>query len=98
MRPGRPTQPVTLTLEERETLTRWSQRPKTAQALAQRARIVLGCAAGETHTALARQLRLTKQTVGKWRARFLATRLDGCSMSRARGRRARSPMRRWSAC
>jgi transposase len=77
MRRGRPTQPVTLTLEERETLMRWSQRPKTAQALAQRARIVLGCAAGETHTALARQLRLRKQTVGKWRARFLATRLDG---------------------
>ena len=48
-----------------------------AQALAQRARIVLGCAAGETHTALAGHLRMTKQTVGKWRARFLATRLDG---------------------
>jgi hypothetical protein len=77
MRRGRPTLPVTLTLEERDTLERWSRRPKTAQALAQRARIVLGCAAGETHTALAGHLRMTKQTVGKWRARFLATRLDG---------------------
>jgi transposase len=77
MRPGRPTTPVMLTAEERTTLEQWSRRPKTAQALAQRARIVLGCTAGETHTALARRLRLTKQTVGKWRARFLATRLDG---------------------
>jgi len=77
MRPGRPTTPVMLTAEERTTLEQWSRRPKTAQALAQRARIVLGCAAGETHTALARRLRLTKPTVGKWRARFLATRLDG---------------------
>jgi transposase len=77
MRPGRPTTPVMLTAEERTTLEQWSRRPKTAQALADRARIVLGCAAGETHTALARRLRLTKQTVGKWRARFLATRLDG---------------------
>jgi transposase len=77
MRRGRPTPPVTLTREERDTLERWSRRPKTAQALAQRARIVLGCAAGDTHTALAGHLRVTKQTVGKWRARFLATRLDG---------------------
>ena len=77
MRRGRPTLPVTLTLEERDTLERWSRRPKTAQALAQRARMVLGCAAGDTHTALAGHLRVTKQTVGKWRARFLATRLDG---------------------
>jgi transposase len=77
MRPGRPTTPVVLTVEERTTLEQWSRRPKTAQALAQRARIVLGCAADETHTLLARRLRLTKQTVGKWRARFLATRLEG---------------------
>jgi len=77
MRPGRPTTPVMLTAEERLTLEQWSRRPKTAQALAQRARIVLGCAAGETHTVLARRFRLTKQTVGKWRARFLAARLDG---------------------
>ncbi len=77
MRPGRPTTPVMLTAAERTTLEQWSRRPKTAQALAQRARIVLGCAAGETHTTLARRLRLTKQTVGKWRARFLASRLDG---------------------
>src|SRR5690349_14686191 len=77
MRTGRPTPPVTLTDQERETLDRWVRRPTTGQALAQRARLILGCAAGKTNTHVARDLRLTKQTVGKWRTRFLATRLDG---------------------
>jgi hypothetical protein len=45
--------------------------------LALRAHLVLGCAADETNTRAARQLRVTKQTVGKWRSRFLAKRLDG---------------------
>ena len=77
MRTGRPTPPVTLTTEERETLERWTRRPTTAQALAQRARMILSCAAGQTNTRVARELRVTKQTVGRWRARFLADRVDG---------------------
>jgi transposase len=77
MRIGRPTPPLALTDDERETLERWARRPTTAQALAQRARVILACAADETNTRVARQLRLTKQTVGKWRSRFLAKRLDG---------------------
>ncbi|MDP6423009.1 MAG: IS630 family transposase, partial [SAR202 cluster bacterium] len=36
MRPGRPTPPLELTDDERETLLRWSRRPTTAQALAKR--------------------------------------------------------------
>ncbi len=76
-RRGRPTPPVTLTTEERETLEQWARRPKSAQAVAQRARIILGCAAGQTNTTVARHLRLTKQTVGKWRSRFVAKHLDG---------------------
>ena len=77
MRTGRPIPPLTLTDAERETLERWARRAKTAQAVAQRARVILGCAAGRTNTAVAHELRLTKQTVGKWRHRFLARRLDG---------------------
>jgi len=77
MRIGRPVPPLVLSDDERETLERWTRRPTTAQALAQRARVILGCAANETNTRVARQLRLTKQTVGKWRRRFLDTRLDG---------------------
>jgi len=77
MRLGRPVPPIVLTTDERETLERWTRRPTTAQALALRARLVLRCAAGETATAIARDLHVTKQTVGKWRGRFVARRLDG---------------------
>ena len=72
MRTGRPTPPLTLTADERQTLERWTRRPSTAQALAQRARLILGCAAGKTNTRVAQELRITKQTVGRWRRRFVA--------------------------
>jgi transposase len=62
---------------ERRTLERWARRAKTAQALAQRARIVLACADGQLNTAIARRLGVTAQTVGKWRWRFQAKRLNG---------------------
>ena len=52
-------------------------RPKSAQALAQRSRIVLEAAAGNSNTVVARKLGITKQTVGKWRQRFVDQRLDG---------------------
>jgi len=74
---GRPVPELTLTAEERETLQSWAQRRKTAQALALRARIVLACAEGRNNTAVGSALRLCKQTVGKWRGRFVAKRLDG---------------------
>jgi transposase len=69
--------PLSLTNDERETLERWARRRTTAQALALRARMVLASAVGKTNTAIAHELRVKKQTVGKWRARFLVTRLDG---------------------
>src|SRR5262245_22223579 len=74
---GRPIPPLTLTRAEREVLEQWARRPKTAKAVAQRARLILGCAASRTNTVVARNLGPTKQTVGKWRARFLKRRLDG---------------------
>ncbi len=43
MRLGRPTPPLTLSDDERETLGQWARRSKTAQALAQRARMVVEC-------------------------------------------------------
>jgi len=74
---GRPVPKLTLTSEERETLERWARRPKTAQALALRARIILACAEGSSNSAVSVRMRLCKQTVGKWRGRFVAKRLDG---------------------
>jgi len=69
--------PLTLTDDERSKLTAWTRRPKTAQRLALRARIVLAAADGHTNTAIAADLRVTLPTVGKWRQRFLDRRLDG---------------------
>ena len=66
-----------LNAEEREALENWARRPKTAQATALRARLILGARPGQTNTAVARERRVTKQTVGKWRSRFVAKRLDG---------------------
>ncbi len=77
MRTGRPIAPLSLAAEERETLERWARRPKSAQALAQRSRMVLECAVGSPNLAVARKLGVTHQTVGKWRQRFLERRLDG---------------------
>lgn len=77
MRTGRPTAPLTLTMTERETLQQWTRRPKTAQALAQRARIMLTCAEGKTNLVVARAIRVAPQTVCKWRQRFVTHRLDG---------------------
>ncbi len=77
MRTGRPIPVLTVTTEERETLERWARRPKTSQALAQRARIILACANRKTNTEVAARLNITKQTVGKWRSRFLHKGLDG---------------------
>ena len=74
---GRATPPLVLTEEERETLERWVRRPTTAQALAQRARIVLRCAAGESNQAVAREIGVTRLTVGRWRQRFVTKRVDG---------------------
>jgi hypothetical protein len=45
-RTGRPKAELRLTVEERETLVRWSRRAKSSQALAQRCKIVLACAEG----------------------------------------------------
>ncbi len=66
-------------LSEREhsELSGLAARRKTAQALALRARIVLGCVAGGTDIEVAAGLGISRVTVGKWRRRFLAARLDG---------------------
>src|SRR3984893_3349490 len=77
MRMGRPILELVLKTEELETLQRWAGRPKSAQALAQRARLVLACAQGKSNTAVSREMDLTLQTIGKWRSRFVVHRLEG---------------------
>jgi len=89
MRTGRPKKPLDLNDEEREKLQQWARRPKTAQRLALRSRIVLGCAEGLPNQVVARQCGTSSHTVGKWRERFRAARLEGL-VDEPRPRRAKS--------
>ncbi len=74
---GRPKAELVVSASERATLEQWVRRRKSAQALALRARIVLQCAEGRTNQDVAARLQVTGQMVGKWRARFVARRVDG---------------------
>src|SRR5918995_4694144 len=63
---------------ERAELQRLLRRRGVGQGLAQRARVVLACAApGATNLGVARALGVSRQTVATWRERFAAHRLEG---------------------
>src|SRR3989442_10576986 len=74
---GRAMHPLVHTEEERETLERWARRPATAQAVALRDRIVLRCALGQQNQDVAREIGVTRLTVGRGRQRFVTKRLEG---------------------
>jgi transposase len=74
---GRRLDALAFTEAEKLELTALAARPKTAQALAARARIVLGCGDGEENRTVARRLGVHPQTVSKWRRRFLMQRMEG---------------------
>lgn len=76
-RSGRPKAELVLSDEERDQLSRWARRAKSAQALALRSRIVLACADGADNKSVAAELGCAAATVGKWRSRFVESRLDG---------------------
>ena len=72
--------------DERRVLVGWARRPKTAQALATRSRIVLRCAEGGTIGEVAAELGVCRDMVAKWRRRFLTDRLEGLSDAPRPGR------------
>jgi transposase len=74
---GRPKAALVLNESEREQLHVWARRRKTAQALALRSRIILACSDGAENKVVAAQFAIAKQTVCKWRGRFLRLRFDG---------------------
>jgi transposase len=74
---GRPKAELVVEEAERAQLIRWARRAKTAQYLAMRAKIVLACAEGGTNKQVAADLGVDESTVDRWRARFIARRLDG---------------------
>src|SRR3954468_2162448 len=77
MRTGRPKQPLIVSEEERERLQSLAHRSRSQPLLARRARVVLACAEGLDNKAVAKKLRCSLGMVGKWRARFLNSRLEG---------------------
>jgi len=77
-RTGRPKKDtLVLTDEERAALERLKARARSARQVAFRATVVLRCANGGNDSEVAADLRTTRSTVGKWRKRFIAKRLDG---------------------
>ena len=74
---GRPKAKLELTRDEHEALVRLSRRRSIGAAASLRARIVLRCAKGADNVDVAEELGITPQTVGKWRRRFIANRLEG---------------------
>src|SRR3954470_3166708 len=68
---------IELSDQERAQLEAWTRRRTSAQALAQRSRIVLLAAEGLRNTEIAEQLAINRAMAAKWRSRFAEHRLDG---------------------
>ena len=74
---GRPARKLELTDEERKELESYARRRTTAQALALRARIVLRCADDGSNTEIGVEMKVSRDTVARWRTRFAKLRLQG---------------------
>lgn len=83
---------ITLTDEERVTLTKWARGRSTPSRLVQRAKIVLAAADGRENRTIAAELGCTRRTVGTWRNRFVTGRLAGVEHDAPRG--GRTPTQR----
>lgn len=83
---------LTLTDEERVTLTKWARGRSTPARLVQRAKIILAAADGRANKDIAAQLGCTPRTVGTWRTRFTTERLTGIEHDAPRG--GRTPVQR----
>src|SRR5246500_5686699 len=74
---GRPKARLELTAAEEKELAGFAASRSLAHALVARARLVLWSAEGRSNSEIARRLRWSKATVGKWRQRFLRSRIQG---------------------
>jgi transposase len=76
---GRPKKPMTVGDDDPKVLEAMVRRRTTAQALAQRAGIILACAEGISNKEAAARCGVWPQTVSKWRKRFVEKGIDGLS-------------------
>ena len=67
---GRPIEPIVLTDDEESQLLSLANSRSLPHGLVQRAQIVLACARGEANASIARRMRLSNASVGKWRKRY----------------------------
>jgi len=79
LRTGRPKKTLTLVPTDKEKLTLLARRPKSAQRVAVRSKIVLRAAEGQSNQEIARNLGITGATAGKWRERFRLQGMEGLS-------------------
>jgi transposase len=77
MKPMRVAAEITLTDDERKTLSRWSRGRSTPTRLVLRAKIVLLAAEGRMNKDIAGELGTARKTVALWRNRFAQQRLTG---------------------
>lgn len=73
----RPAKPVVLTEEERTQLNSLANSKALPHGIVQRAQIVLACADGEPGNEIAERMRLNKNTVAKWRKRYIEQGIEG---------------------
>jgi len=78
---------IILSAEQRQTLEKWARGRSTPVRLMQRAKIVLGAAAGTSNKDLAATVGTDRQTVGRWRWRFVRHGLAGIQRDAPRGGR-----------
>lgn len=74
---GRPTTPISLTLEERSELQALCRKKKIAADLKQRAQVILLADTALKNTAIATKVNFSNWTVGKWRRRFAENGIAG---------------------
>ena len=68
---ARPLSPIHLSVGQQRTLERFVNSGKTAHWLYQRSQVILMAAAGESNQSISIVLKLSKNTVGQWRQRWL---------------------------
>ena len=92
MRTGRPLAELVLSEDQRGALRKLGSSPKDCASFGVESENHSGLCRGEGEQVVARQVRLTQQTVSKWRSRFVSKGLEDCWMNPVLGRLARSAM------
>lgn len=77
MKTGRPKEPIVLSKEEREQLEAIQRSRSLPAGIVRRAKIILSSADGIPNADIAKRLDVSPFTVGTWRKRFLAHRIEG---------------------